>query len=68
MRTPKEPAHTLYIPVDDPRVPQVLRKHAARFDKPGCVLMTDGPNGYPLFAEDGEPLDMLTGPALLRPE
>jgi hypothetical protein len=43
--------------INDPRVPETVRTHAARFDTPVCFVMAVGEN-IVLTAEDGAVVDI----------
>lgn len=44
--------------VEDPRVPQVVRDHGARFRHPARYVIAVEPGTYLLYAGDGELLDL----------
>ncbi|TXH04550.1 MAG: hypothetical protein E6R07_07750 [Nevskiaceae bacterium] len=44
------------LALDDPRVPEAIRRHAARFKTPVRYVVVSGPD-YVLIAEDGEVVD-----------
>jgi hypothetical protein len=46
------------VDIDDPALPDALREHARRFDKPGKVVIVVGDGEYVLYAADGELLDL----------
>lgn len=45
--------------IDDPRVPDAVRVHGARFQKPARFVVDLGNGEYVLSAADGELLDLV---------